>query len=131
LKASIEDGDAEWEGNLVAAHHKLRLMEERMISGDHSVKETWKRYDWEFHQAMIGACNSKNLLSLHSTIIDKYFRYQMLVLTFRGQEGAAEHKHMLEAALARDATRAQEILEAHIRGGLTHSMSVFQAEATV
>ena len=125
LKASIENGDAEWEGNLVAAHHKLRLMEERMQSGDHSQKETWKRYDWEFHQAMIQACNSKNLLSLHSTIFDKYLRYQMQVLTFRGQIAATEHKNMLDAALERDTKRAQRILEDHIRGGLKHSMLAF------
>ncbi len=98
-----------------------------MESGDHSVRETWKRYDSEFHQAMIQACNSRTLLSLHSTIFDKYLRYQMLVLTFRGQDAAAEHKHMLEAALARDTARAQKILEDHIRGGLEHSMSAFSS----
>lgn len=130
MKASIENGDAEWEGNLVAAHHKLRLTEEQMQSGDHSVKETWKRYDSEFHQAMIQACNSSTLLSLHSTIFDKYFRYQMLVLTFRGKDAVAEHKQMLEAALARDTVRAQKILEEHIRAGLKHSLSALQAEAT-
>ena len=39
LKASIENGDAEWEGNLVAAHHKLHLLEEKMQQGDVSEKE--------------------------------------------------------------------------------------------
>ena len=29
LKASIESGDDDWEGNLVAAHHKLKLMEKK------------------------------------------------------------------------------------------------------
>ena len=125
LKASIQNGDAEWEGNLVAAYYKLNLMEKQMQSGDHSEKETWKRYDWEFHQAMIQACNSKNLLALHSTIYNKYLRYQMQVLTFRGQEAADEHKNMLDAALDRDIERAQKILEDHIRGGLKHSMSAF------
>lgn len=127
LKASIKNGDAEWEGNLVAAHHKLRLMEERMISGDQTEKETWKRYDWEFHQAMIQACNSKNLLLLHSTIFDKYLRYQMLVLTFRGEDAAEEHKNMLDAALSRDTKRAQKLLENHVLGGLNHSMSAFES----
>jgi len=125
LAASIKNGDAEWEGNLVAAYYKLNLMEKRMQSGDHSVKETWKRYDWEFHQAMIQACNSKNLLALHSTIYDKYLRYQMQVLTFRGKDAADEHKSMLDAVLARDSKQAQKILKDHIRGGLEHSMSAF------
>ncbi|MCP3687434.1 MAG: GntR family transcriptional regulator [Gammaproteobacteria bacterium] len=123
LKASIESGDTEWEGNLVAAYHKLKLSEDRIQSGDLSEKETWKKYDWEFHQALIQACNSKNLLALHSTIYNKYLRYQMQVLTFRGQGAAAEHKNMLDAALARDTERAQKILETHILCGLNHSMS--------
>ncbi len=125
LKASIENGDADWEANLVAAHYKLSRLEERMQSGDHSQKELWKRYDWEFHQAMIQACNSKNLLTLHSTIFDKYLRYQMLVLTYRGKSAAVEHKNMMEAVLGRDTIRAQRILEDHILGGLKHSMSAF------
>ena len=123
LRASIENGDTDWEGDLVAAHHKLHLMEQRMLSGDHSEKELWKRYDWEFHLAMIRACNSRNLLALHAIIYDKYLRYQMLVLTYRGSEAAAEHKAMFDAALARDAESAQTLLEDHIRLGLDHTLS--------
>ncbi len=122
LELSIANGDTDWEGNLVAAHHKLHLMEQQLLKGDDSEKETWKRYDWEFHQAMIAACNSKNLLSLHSIIYDKYLRYQMLVLTYRGEEAVKEHKGMFDAALARDADTAKKLLEDHIRNGLAHTL---------
>ncbi len=122
LELSIANGDTDWEGNLVAAHHKLHLMEQQLLRGDESEKETWKRYDWEFHQAMIAACNSKNLLSLHSIIYDKYLRYQMLVLTYRGEEAVKEHKDMFDAALARDASTAKRLLEDHIRNGLSHTL---------
>ncbi|UWQ06254.1 GntR family transcriptional regulator [Aliiroseovarius crassostreae] len=123
LELSITNGDTDWEGNLVAAHHKLHLMEQRMQSGDQSDKEMWKRYDWEFHLAMIEACQSKNLLSLHSILYDKYLRYQNLVLTYRGEDAVTEHKEMFDAALARDAQRAKEMLELHIRNGLTHTLA--------
>ncbi|UWP90496.1 GntR family transcriptional regulator [Aliiroseovarius crassostreae] len=123
LELSIANGDTDWEGNLVAAHHKLHLMEQRMQSGDQSDKEMWKRYDWEFHLAMIEACNSKNLLSLHAILYDKYLRYQNLVLTYRGEEAVQEHKEMFNAALARDAQKAKELLELHIRNGLTHTLA--------
>ncbi len=122
LELSIRNGDTEWEGNLVSAHHKLHRMEQRLLDGDLSGKEDWKRYDWEFHLAMIEACNSENLLSLHSTLYDKYLRYQMLVLTFRGEEAAVEHKQMFEAALDRDTEKAKSLLEQHIRNGLTHTL---------
>lgn len=123
LRLSIENGDADWEGNLVAAHHKLRLMEEKLLSGDESETETWKRYDWEFHLAMIQACNSENLLALHSVLYDKYLRYQMLVLTYRGEVAAEEHRAMFEAALARDTEEAARLLEKHIQNGLDHTLA--------
>ncbi len=130
LKTSIENGDAEWEGGIVAAHHKLSLMEEHILAGNTSQKETWKHYDWEFHQAMIAACNSKNLLQLHARIYEKYLRYQMLVLTFRGKGAANEHKSMLRAALCRDAAQAEKILRQHIENGIRHSLAMLKTNAT-
>lgn len=131
LRLSIQNGDTDWEGNLVAAHHKLHLMEQRMLSGDPSQKEDWKRYDWEFHLAMIEACGSDNLLSLHSILYDKYLRYQMLVLTYRGQEAVDEHRAMFEAALARDADKAADILRIHIENGLEHTLNAFPGEGSI
>ena len=126
LELSISQGDADWEGNLVAAHHKLRRMEDKMISGDLSDKETWKRYDWEFHLALIQACNSQNLLSLHAVLFDKYLRYQMLVLTYRGKEAVDEHQQIFEAALERNQDIARAMLKKHIVKGLEHTLAVME-----
>ena len=125
LKLSIDNGDTDWEGNLVSAHHKLSSMEQKMLSGDDSHKEDWKRYDWEFHLALIEACGSRNLISLHSVLYDKYLRYQMLMLTHRGQEAADEHKKMLEAALDRNVEAATKTLTVHIEKGLEHTLAAF------
>ncbi len=125
LKLSIDNGDTDWEGNLVSAHHKLSSMEQKMLSGDDSQKEDWKRYDWEFHLALIEACGSRNLISLHSVLYDKYLRYQMLMLTHRGQEAADEHKKMLKAALERNVEAATKTLTVHIEKGLEHTLAAF------
>ena len=125
LKLSIDNGDTDWEGNLVSAHHKLSSMEQKMLSGDDSQKEDWKSYDWEFHLALIEACGSRNLISLHSVLYDKYLRYQMLMLTHRGQEAADEHKKMLEAALERNVEAATKTLTVHIEKGLEHTLAAF------
>ena len=125
LRQSIEQGDTDWEGNLVAAHHKLHLMEKQMLAGDDSRKEDWKRYDWEFHLAMIEACGSRNLLSLHAILYDKYLRYQMLVLTYRGADAVEEHRQMFDAALARDVEGATALLTQHIERGLEHTLAAF------
>lgn len=125
LRLSVDNGDTDWEGNLVAAHHKLHLIEQKMLSGDDSQKEDWKRYDWEFHKALIQACGSRNLLSLHAVLYDKYLRYQMLVLTYRGEKAIEEHRDMFEAALARNVDRAAEVLKIHIDKGLEHTLAAF------
>lgn len=122
LEESIRSGDADWEGDLVAAHHKLRRVEDRMAQGDHSDRELWKRYDCEFHLALIQACNNKNLLALHSVLYDKYLRYMILVMTFRGQEAFDEHRTLFDAALNRDAQRASDTLRQHVRLSLIQTL---------
>ena len=125
LRLSVKNGDTDWEGNLVAAHHKLHLMEQKLLAGDDSHKEDWKRYDWEFHLALIAACGSRNLLSLHSVLYDKYLRYQMLVLTYRGADAVEEHRQMFEQALARDVEGSAKTLRQHIERGLEHTLAAF------
>jgi DNA-binding GntR family transcriptional regulator len=116
LIQSFEAGDMEWEGRVVAAHHKLARMEAGLLAGDGSQTQQWKRYDWEFHQALVSACGSKALLELHSGIYDRYLRYQMVFVIFRGHAAADEHKALLDCALKRDIDEAQALLDRHIRG---------------
>jgi DNA-binding GntR family transcriptional regulator len=123
LELSFAAGGIDWEGSVLAAHHKLQLTERRMMAGDRSVTEQWKRYDWEFHQALIAACGSRVLLDTHASIFDKYLRYQMISLTFRGEIAAEEHRQMTAAALAHDAQTAQAVLKRHIEGGVEHSLA--------
>ncbi|WP_404864029.1 GntR family transcriptional regulator [Georhizobium sp. MAB10] len=123
LEQSFAAGDVEWEGRVVAAHHKLAALEQRMRDGDMSQTEMWKRYDWEFHQALISACGSKVLMDTHAAIFDKYLRYQMIALSFRGDIAAREHRVMLEAALDRDAPTAKSMLEKHVGGGVEHALA--------
>jgi DNA-binding GntR family transcriptional regulator len=99
LEQSFEQGDVEWEARLVSAHYKLARMEEIMASGDTSRAEDWKRYDWEFHQALISACGSRLLMETHSSVFDKYLRYQMVALSYRGGVAEQEHRQLLETAL--------------------------------
>jgi DNA-binding GntR family transcriptional regulator len=123
LEQSFEHGGVDWEARLVSAHYKLSRMESVMASGDTSQAENWKRYDWEFHQALISACGSKLLMDTHSSVFDKYLRYQMVALSYRGEIAAKEHQQMLDAALKRDEKTAKAILEKHIQGGVEHALA--------
>jgi len=123
LEQSFAFGGMDWEAQLVSAHYKLARMEQIMASGDTSRAEEWKRYDWEFHQALISACGSRLLMETHATVFDKYLRYQMVALSYRGDVAEKEHKQLLDAALARNATEAKAILIKHIDGGVQHALA--------
>lgn len=123
LEQSFAAGDVEWEARIVAAHHKLAALETRMRDGDFSQTERWKRYDWEFHQELISACGSKVLMETHAAVFDKYLRYQMIALSFRGDIAAKEHQILLDAALKRDAATAKAVLERHVQGGVEHALA--------
>jgi len=123
LEQSFRAGDMEWEARVVAAHHRLARMEARMAEGDRSHTEEWKRYDWQFHQALISACGSKMLIDTHAAVFDKYLRYQMIALSYRGDIAAQEHALLLECALKRDAARACDVLMRHVAGGVEHALA--------
>lgn len=122
LAQSLRAGDTEWEARVVAAHHRLRRMEERMRAGDPGAPPLWKRYDWEFHQALISACGSRALVAAHGAAFDRYLRYQVQRLTDRGAVSAQEHRELLEAALDRDEGRAQMVLRRHVEGGVAAAL---------
>ena len=120
LRQSFESGDMEWEGSVVAAHHKLASLERRMKTGERSQAQVWKQYDREFHHALISACGSQVLLETHAVIYDRYLRYQMVAAVYRGDVAAGEHRRLLDSALKRDWKGAQATLEKHVHDCVTH-----------
>ena len=123
IPLSFSAGDLEWEGRVVAAHHKLAALERRVAAGDQEATDLWKRYDREFHHALIEASGSQTLLDLYAGVFDQYLRYQMAAVVFRGEIAAREHGELLRCALARDADTACEILRANVDGCVSHTLS--------
>ncbi|MBD8893920.1 GntR family transcriptional regulator [Roseibium litorale] len=124
LQDSLNHGDLNWEASVVAAHYKLASVEAKVLAQRDEIpadlKENWKRFDWEFHRALIQACPSRNLLSMHAVIFGKFLRYQLQVQSIRGETAVEEHRHLLEAAKARDTEWALEVLNRHIHGSAAH-----------
>ncbi len=123
LEHAFRAGDVEWEGRVVAAHHKLAQMEERLGAGEAGALDHWRRFDSDFHRMLISACGSRMLMATHATVFDRYLRYQNLALGFRGVIAVEEHRALRDCAIRRDAARAREILAAHILGGVDHALA--------
>jgi DNA-binding GntR family transcriptional regulator len=123
LEHAFRAGDVEWEGRVVAAHHKLSQMQERLGDGEEAALDVWRRLDVEFHRTLISACGSRTLMATHATVFDRYLRYQNLALGFRGAIAVEEHRALCDSATRRDATAARQILAAHILGGVDHALA--------
>jgi DNA-binding GntR family transcriptional regulator len=123
LRSSFEAGDVEWEARVVAAHHKLASAERNVSAGNRSGEEAFRRYDWEFHNALISACGSQLLLETHAGVYDKYLRYLVLASVFRGECVTREHKALLDLALARDWRAAQAVTATHIEDCVAHMLA--------
>ncbi len=123
LESAFQAGDLDWEARVVSTHHKLASLERLMMSGDRSRTEEWKQCDWQFHHALISTCGSKVLLDAHAAVYDKYLRYQMIAVVFRGEVAALEHQKLLQAALKRDFPAAQKVMVSHIHDCVEHALS--------
>lgn len=117
---AFASGDLEWEGRIVAAHHKLAAAERRLLAGDASRTVDWVRCDWEFHHSIVSACNSTTLMSNLSSVFDRFLRYHMLAESFRGKAVVDDHKVLFELALARDVEGARNIIRRHVESGVEH-----------
>ncbi len=122
MAAAFAAGDLEWEGCVVGAHHKLAVLERRLLAGEAADAALWKHYDREFHHALIEACGSAALLETHAAVYDRYLRYQMVAVVFRGAVAAEQHAALLDCALRRDAARATAVLRDHLDGCVQHVM---------
>lgn len=120
VRKSMENGDLDWEGRVVSAHHLLARSERLMMQDSAKHGAEWQRFDRQFHIALISACNSRWIMRVHQVIHDQFRRYQMLALKtigFRGQELIDEHRQILEYAVNRDVEAAVRLLSAHIQKG--------------
>ena len=120
IRLSLQTGDLEWEGRVVAAHHKLSVVEGQLLAGEIDRTAQWVRYDFAFHNALISACGSRTLLDLHASVFDRFIRYHMLAASFRGAAVMDDHRALFDLAMRRDAEGIVAKLTGHIRSGVDY-----------
>jgi len=114
LRSSIEQGDDDWEAQVLATHHLLSKLEGHRWKKTHF--DQWEAKHRAFHRALIGACNSPLLLSFSQMLVDMNHRYRR-IFNFKNppkRDIAQEHQELTDTALARDADKACALLKAHI-----------------
>lgn len=116
LRESIALGDDNWESGVVAAFHKLSLIDTRRMRKSEAVAREWNLRNHAFHEALIGASKSNWVRHFRRMLYHSSERYRALslaILNVRPGVGQ-EHRAIMEAALARDVDLACRLTEEHI-----------------
>ncbi|WP_369214321.1 GntR family transcriptional regulator, partial [Streptomyces flavofungini] len=115
LRMSVERGDVDWESRVRAAHHRLvRTPAFAPEEGEHYT-DAWAEAHRVFHRTLLEGCGNPALLDT----FDRLWTASELARRWSaqrapGRDGAAEHRRLEEAALARDADTAAEVLTRHL-----------------
>jgi GntR family carbon starvation induced transcriptional regulator len=101
LRLALASGDRDWEAAIVAAEHRLRGCPK--LDGK-QIAEQWYVCNRAFHDALVAAAKSPQLMAFRSKIHDFSDRYQRLAgqAGFPGRDIDAEHTEIMQRALKRD-----------------------------
>jgi len=120
IRLAIESGDDAWEAHMMAAYHQLAKYEsENRITNTEKYRE-WESRHRAFNLALINTCKLKHLLRIQEQLynLTERYRRQWLIAGTKSMEGvsyAKKQKRIMDAALARDADHAEELIHKHFR----------------
>lgn len=117
LKAAMERGDVDWETGIVAAFHRLSRLTERNQQDPSRLDDKWAAAHSDFHEMLVATCESPVKLRIRKALYEQSERYRRLSVPVRKQKRNvnAEHKAIMDAALARDTETACRLMAAHIQ----------------
>jgi DNA-binding GntR family transcriptional regulator len=115
LRRAIERGGVDWEARLLATHHTLLNTPVHTADDPKRLSEAYAQAHAQFHDALTAPCDSPRLRELQRSLYDTSELYRRLsyLLNRRRRNKAAEHRALMDAALARDADRAVALLAEH------------------
>jgi GntR family carbon starvation induced transcriptional regulator len=119
IRGSIRDGGADWEVDLIAAFHRLKLAGIAVAADqdDEDRRTAWEDRHRDFHYALCKGCGSPWMLHFFNELYDHMERYRRYFWKYAERAVAAdsEHEAIMKAALDRDEERATRLLQAHFR----------------
>lgn len=131
LKEAMEHGDDAWEAAIVAAHHRLMRCTLPVDDPAEATLAHWEQMHEHFHQALLQAAVSTWLLRFQAQIAEQLRRHHRVLAILPTRSGGSQdnqqaravlrqamahepHAELMQAVLARDVTRAQTLMAAHI-----------------
>ncbi|WP_432928363.1 GntR family transcriptional regulator [Microbispora sp. CA-135349] len=115
LRMSIERGDVDWEARVRAAHHRLARTPAYVPEEGEYYSSAWSEAHRVFHRTLLEGCGNPVLLET----FDRMWTASELARRWAAQrtpdrDALGEHRRLEEAALAREADTAAEVLAQHL-----------------
>ncbi|MFI9272147.1 GntR family transcriptional regulator [Kitasatospora sp. NPDC052896] len=115
LRMSVERGDLDWEARVRAAHHRLTRTPAYVPEEGEYYCAAWSEAHRAFHRTLLEGCGNPVLLET----FDRMWTASELARRWSAhgnphRDGVGEHRRLEEAALARDADTAAEVLAQHL-----------------
>jgi DNA-binding GntR family transcriptional regulator len=122
LTSAMTHGDTAWEGDIVAALHRLSRTPLPSSKDDREAATQWEAQHRSFHFALVSACQEKWLLRFWNILTDhseRYRKYRLLQPQAQPALGPQrnvneEHQALMEAVLKRDIPTAIRLMQAHL-----------------
>jgi GntR family carbon starvation induced transcriptional regulator len=129
ITKSIEKGDDIWEAEIVAANHRLNLIERLSWEERVSVHAEWVARHREFHEKLVDPCRGSWLFRLRSIMFDQLDRYRF-VTKMSYSKGAksrgSEHAEIMEAVVSRNADFACKLIERHVERTVDRAVKILK-----
>ncbi len=116
LRDAIARGDLQWEARILAEFEKLSAMRRTEGENPRPISSPYAAQHLAFHDALVAACSSQWMLRFRRTLHHHSERYRQLAVSYNDEKrpAAAEHRAIMEAALARNADLAVSLMTEHV-----------------
>lgn len=127
LARAIARRDPAWEADILASFHRFDRLEAG-ISDQFGMSPEWDTLHREFHEALVAGAGSPTLEEIRQLLFERARRYRRLSAMTRKSPRAKrdEHRALMEAILAHDLPRAQDLMEDHMRATANNVLNVVE-----
>ncbi|EHP42147.1 GntR family transcriptional regulator [Cupriavidus basilensis OR16] len=119
LRDAIGSANVAWEGQLIAAHHRLKRIPMYLPGEGRRMNPDWEDAHSDFHAALVAGCESPWLRRFSALLRDQTARYRLLSMNIpksgRKRDVMAEHQAIVDAAVRGDADGACRLLHEHFQ----------------
>lgn len=123
LCKAIENGNVDWESNVISAFHRLSKFHAAPM--DQEAMDGWSKAHRQFHASLLNGCNSTWMMRIAGLLYERSERYRNLSILQaepkehnllaeeRARDVLNEHRALMDAAINRNADQAKELLAKH------------------